>query len=189
MKYLLPLASGLNVKPLSLALKRNAALWNRYNARTTVGDSPHAGADDIWVRYAASLEEGKVPHDSVWYPEAILALPTVRDLVFQIMAMVQGERLGGVLITRVPAGGKIAPHSDHSWHAHHYDKFAVQIESHQQQAFHFHDGGFSAAPGDLYWFNNQAEHWVTNDSPVDRITMIVCIKTNQFNQAACAEKG
>lgn len=178
MKNLLPLASGLNVKPISLALRQNPHLWNQFNARTTIPGGPHDGIDDIWVRYAKSTSEGETPHESFWYP-AIEHLPMVRELAAEIMYKVKGEALGGILITRIPAGRSVKPHTDTGWHAEHYDKFAIQIESHQQQAFHFEDGSFCAAPGDLYWFRNQALHWVTNNSPVDRITLIFCIRVAQ----------
>lgn len=178
MKNLLPLASGLSVKPISLALRQNPDLWNQYRDRTTVKGGPHAAVDDIWVRYAADVKAGQSQHESLWYPAAQL-LPMVRDMAFEVMHMVKGEQLGGVLITRIPAGRKVLRHEDLGWHAEYYDKFAVQVESHQQQAFHFDDGSYCAAPGDLYWFRNQAAHWVTNDSPVDRITLIFCIRTAQ----------
>lgn len=179
MQNLLHLASGLSAKPLELALRRNPQLWNQHSARTTHVKSPHCQVDDIWVRYAATLLEGQGEHESVWYP-SLAALPSVRDLAFQVMAMVQGERLGGILITRVPAGHSVLPHIDHGWHAQHYDKFAVQIASHPQQCFRYAEGQHVSAPGDLYWFNNQVEHSVINDSPVERITLILCIRTNQL---------
>lgn len=179
MKHIMKIGSGINVMPLALQLKRNPQLWNQNSFRTSA-DSPHADVDDIWVRYA-DISEGMPtgPHDSIWYP-AYRTLPQLRDIVFGIMGLVQGERLGGVLITKIPAGKRVKPHVDPGWHAEYYDKFAVQIESHQQQAFCYEDGKLVTAPGDVYWFNNQAEHWVINDSPVDRITLILCIRTDNF---------
>jgi hypothetical protein len=95
------------------------------------------------------------------------------------MYLVKGERLGGILITRIPPGGICKPHHDRgTWHASYYDKYALQLESHPFQAFHFDEGSYSAMPGELYWFNNQEVHWVTNESPIDRITLIFCIKVD-----------
>lgn len=172
------IGSGINVMPLALQLKQHPHLWNINSERTTAEGTPHKAADDIWVRYAdGGVAEGRSPHDSVWYP-AYRMLPAIREIAFGVMGLVSGERLGGVLITRIPAGQSLDPHIDHGWHAEYYDKFAVQLESHPQQAFCYDDGKFITAPGDIYWFNNQALHWVVNDSPCDRITMILCIRTD-----------
>lgn len=177
MNHLMLIKSGINVLPLALQLKRNPHLWNQNTSRTAGGESPHCEVDDIWVRYCADPFKGHEQHSSVWYP-SYKKLPQVRDLVFPVMAGLCGEQLGGVLITRVPPGGSVFPHVDKGWHAEYYSKFALQIESHPQQSFCYSDGEFISSPGDLYWFNNQATHWVKNNSPVERITMIICVKTD-----------
>ncbi|MEJ8813385.1 aspartyl/asparaginyl beta-hydroxylase domain-containing protein [Variovorax ureilyticus] len=113
----------------------------------------------------------------VWFPSADV-LP-VRELVFPLMAAVQGERLGGVLITRIKPGQICKPHTDPGWHARYYDKFAIQIEAAPEQAFHFEGQSLVTKPGDVFWFDNSHSHWVTNESQKDRITMIVCIRTER----------
>jgi uncharacterized cupin superfamily protein len=177
MRSLLPIATGLNVLPLQLALKRQEYLWNENKLRTENPTSPHRDADDIWVRFnpkGKALEE----HISEWYP-AYYALPEVSPIVFDVMRMVNGEQLGGVLLTRVPPGKSVHKHIDSGWHASYYDKYIVQIEGNCKQGFHFNDGFFSANPGDVYWFDNSKEHWVTNESSVDRISLIICIRNNR----------
>ena len=174
MKNLAKIGQGIDVRRLSLELKRHPELWNVNTERTAPEYSPHHEVDDIWVRYARDPKaiDG---HESVWYP-AWKLLPSLREIVFGVMSLVQAEALGGVLITRIPPGKRVYPHTDLGWHAMYYDKIAVQIESHQQQAFCFEEGSFSAAPGDIYWFNNHESHWVENNSPVDRISLIICVR-------------
>lgn len=170
------IASGVEVAPMRSALAANAHLWDQRTERTAQKVSPHHGLSDIWARFAdpaTMREDGS--HESVWYPPADV-LP-VRDLVFPLMAAVRGERLGGVLITRIRPGQVCKPHTDPGWHARYYQKFAIQIEAAPQQAFHFEGHTLVTAPGDVFWFDNAHTHWVTNDSDRDRITMIVCIKT------------
>lgn len=173
---------GLDVEPLRKALAEHPELWNQHTARTESEESPHHGLDDIWVRFADPLtmrEDGS--HDSVWYPPADV-LP-VRAYAQALMTRTQGERLGGILITRIPAGKTCRPHVDPGWHAAHYSKFAVQIEADPKtQAFCFRGIELRSAPGDVFWFNNHYEHWVTNDGPHDRITMIVCIRTEHTHK-------
>ena len=150
--------------------------------RTENPTSPHHGLDDIWIRYNDNSScydavEARKEHDSVWYPEAE-TLPSVKDMAFELMRRLRGVRLGGILITRIPPGGMCKPHTDTGWHAEYYrDKYAVQLASHPDQAFCFQEGGYSAEPGEIYWFNNLVEHWVINPSPVERITAIFCIKS------------
>ena len=171
------LASGINVTPLLWALHEHPELWDQNTSRTEHPDSPHHGLSDIWARHAAPGVDGGQPHESVWHPCADL-LP-VRDLVYPLMGMVNGDQLGGVLITKIPPGKQCRPHTDPGWHARFYQKFAIQIQSHPRQAFCFDNEVLVTKPGDLFWFDNAYTHWVTNNSDQDRITMIVCIRTTK----------
>lgn len=170
------LSSGINVAPMLWALHEHPELWDRDTARTSDASSPHHELHDIWARYAAPGVDGGAPHESVWYPCADL-MP-VRELVYPLMAALHGDQLGGVLITKIPPGKACRPHKDPGWHARHYQKFAIQIQSHPKQAFHFEGQSLVTKPGDLFWFDNQFTHWVTNDSDQDRITLIACIRTD-----------
>jgi quercetin dioxygenase-like cupin family protein len=175
MSRIMLLAEGINVAPMQAALKAHPELWDQNPARTTPEDSPHHGLSDIWPRYAdpkTMRDDGS--HDSIWYPCADL-LP-VRDLVFPLMTAVRGERLGGVLITRIKPGQICKPHTDPGWHARYYQKFAIQIQAAPEQAFHFESESLVTKAGDIFWFDNSFTHWVTNDSQTDRITMICCIR-------------
>jgi len=170
------IAGGVNVTPLLWALQANPQLWNADTQRTKDASSPHSQVDDIWVRYSATPEEPG-PHEAVWYPAA--AVLPVREIVYPLMHFVRGERLGGILITRIRAGKQCKPHRDDGWHARYYEKFAVQVQSAPGQLFCFEGESLEALPGDTYTFDNSFEHWVTNDTPHDRITLICCIKTDK----------
>lgn len=167
------IASGINVAPLLWALQANPQLWNENTLRTKDPASPHHGLDDIWVRYAANGIDGSQPHDSVWHGCADL-LP-IKNMVMQLFTAVGGTRLGGVLITRIPAGKECKPHTDPGWHARFYEKYAIQIQSAPKQKFCFDGEELEPMPGDVYWFDNAHTHWVTNPTAYDRITLIVCI--------------
>jgi hypothetical protein len=174
------LTARFDVAPALAQLAAHPQLWNRYTHRTR-GYSPHRQIDDIWVRYRDFAAYSGDPsffadeHDSVWYPEAA-AIPAIPALCLALMSTVQGERLGGVLITRIPPGGEVAPHIDHGWHARYYDKFAIQLMGTPEQAFCFEGCQLSALPGQAYMFDNSRTHWVQNASNVPRMTLIVCIR-------------
>lgn len=172
------IAGGLNVMPLLWALQANEHLWNEHPMRTEHAESPHHEVDDIWMRYAApedAMKDGT--QDSIWYPS--LLLPAVKSLVYPLMQFVDGDRLGGVLITRIKAGKSCKPHKDLGWHARYYEKFAIQVQSAPGQKFCFDNEELETMPGDVFTFNNAHMHWVTNDTLHDRITLIVCVRTDK----------
>lgn len=178
MTPIVKIASGVIVKPMLWALQAQPDLWNQHPGRTADPLSPHREVDDIWVRYAELHDAAKPgPHEPVWYPGMLNKLP-VRELIYPLMRFVEGDRLGGVLITRIRAGKQCFPHSDDGWHAKYYQKFAIQLQSSPGQFFCFKEAKLEPMPGDVYWFDNQHTHWVTNDTDQDRITMIVCIQTD-----------
>lgn len=165
--------------PLVMALQRNPQMWDENPQRKEI--YVHSDVSDIWVRYNpvenyTDMVSFNAEHDSQWYPSYYL-LPQVRDIVFPLMHQVEGVRLGGVLITKIPPGGQVKPHIDAGWHAGYYSKYLVQLQSAPEQSFNFEDGKFCSLPGDIYMFDNSKLHWVINDSPVDRISLIVCIKS------------
>lgn len=166
-------ASGIDVSGIKSALDAHPELWNARTARTDPEDSPHHGLDDIWARYAdMETMQPDGSHKSIWYEE----IPGVRPVVDALMHAAGGSQLGGVLITRIKPGQVCKPHVDEGWHARFYDKFAVQIAADPKQSFHFEGHELVTAPGDVFWFDNSHKHWVTNDSDVDRITLIACIR-------------
>lgn len=177
----------LKVDGLKAQLLANPQLWDQNNRRRTYDGSPHKEMTDIWVRfgdtstgdYSALSKE----HDSVWYPCSEI-LTEAKRLAFEVMALVDGERLGGILITKLPAGGRILPHSDTGWHAEYYEKFYVAISAPEKSVFGFDGGEIISEDGDCWLFRNNVTHWVNNDSDQDRISMIVCIKTDKFREAA-----
>jgi hypothetical protein len=176
----------LDVHLLKKALEKNSDLFGKYPYRGEAPGSPHSEMTDIWVRYndiKPYLESGDFTefaneHDSVWY-DAYYRLPEVKKPIFDVMNAVNGERLGGVLITKLPPGGKITKHVDGGWHAAYYDKYYVAIKNSYGAKFCFEDGVIDPREGDVYWFDNSKPHWVENNTDDDRIAMIICIKIDR----------
>jgi hypothetical protein len=179
--------SGLNVEPIKRSLLNNPQLWDQNPQRRIGQGSPHSEMTDIWVRFGdtanGDFSASVAEHDSIWYPSADV-IEGAKRIAFDVMAAVDGERLGGILITKLPAGGRIHPHSDSGWHAEYYEKFYVALQAPKGSAFGFESGDIVANDGDCWYFRNDVTHWVTNDSDQDRISMIICIKTEKFRSAA-----
>jgi hypothetical protein len=176
------LRSGFDVSRLVDQLDANPHVWNTHKLRTEAYGTPHLQVSDIWVRYNAwENYDGDAakfvlePHKSEWYGVTEY-IPAVVKLVVDVFNAVEGRELGGVLITKIPPGGSVAPHVDNGWHARYYEKYAVQIKGNKDQAFCFDGMELRPEPGDMYTFDNSKTHWVNNDSDSDRITLIVCIR-------------
>jgi hypothetical protein len=174
------IAAGIDVLPLQLELARNAALWDALPTRRLYPGTPHAAMVDIYVRYMpecqlTDLEVRRREHRNVFWP-AWHALPALRPIVFGLMARVQAVELGGILITRLPPGGEILPHSDAgNWAPEYYNAKAhltvvgtalVTVEDEVQR--------FDT--GTVYTFDNLLTHSITNDGATDRVVVIVSMR-------------
>lgn len=174
------LARGMQVNHILWALQKNPQIWDTNNARTGYVQSPHYQLHDVWVRYAPDMNyvgDGSCEHDIQWLIDED-TLP-VRGLIDDIMQMVGGKELGGVLITRIPAGKTCLPHVDVGWHAENFEKIGVQIQSAPNQKFCFESEELETVAGDVFWFDNRYLHWVTNPTPYDRVTMIFGFKRGE----------
>jgi hypothetical protein len=181
------------VDVLAAQLEQHPELWDQHRIRKESRESPHTGMSDIWVRYNAvapfeasgdysTFNDRHVP---VWYP-AWTVLPALKPIVFDLMRKVDGEMLGGVLITKISPGSGIDPHADDGWHVQYYDKFYVSIQSAPGAVFWCHHEdvmeGLEPQVGEAWLFDNRKRHWVVNQSTSDRITLIVCIRTEMFGR-------
>ncbi len=180
------LGISFDVAELHEALRKSDA-WDLYPHRR-IGDSPHAEMVDIWARFA-DISDGYMsriggPHEAVWYPCAD-NLANLKFICNAVCEFVGGEYLGGVLITRLPPGGEIKPHIDSGWHAKEYEKIHLSIATPKGSSFHFENDSYESASGECYWFRNDVSHWVKNDSQEYRISVIICVKTDQFEAIKC----
>lgn len=182
MKNFLKVADGIDVIPLLAAIQMHPELWNQNTLRTEHELTPHKEVSDIWIRFN-DLEPYKQTgdiatvvdeHESIWYPAASV-LP-VRGLIFDLMRRFEAERLGRVIITRLPPGKQIDPHEDGGEHAKYYKRFHLLLQSLPGALFHCEDETVNMRTGECWWFNNGLTHSVVNNSADDRITMIVDIK-------------
>lgn len=180
MRNFFRVCQGLQINQLMTALARQPELWNQQTLRTNHPQTAHGEVDDIWLRFQdiSKLDLTAVvdEHESINYP-AMALLPQARDIIFPLMALVQGERLGRVLITRLAPGKRIAPHVDGGTHAAYYDRYHVALQVHPGVLFRCGDETPAMQTGDVWWFDNSKEHEVVNNSAEDRITLIIDIRT------------
>lgn len=190
MKNFLKIGEGVDVMPLLLALKQKSHLWNENLLRTTHQGTPHAEVDDIWLRFndvtpltgvddtIENRQKFLDQHESINYP-AFFELPEARQMIFNLMARVQGIRLGRVLLTKLEPGKRIYPHVDSGDHARYYERFHIVVQSAPGCLFHAGDEVVNMKTGECWWFQNQAEHEVVNNSAMERVHLIIDIHTGR----------
>ncbi len=171
-----------NVDPLAvrLELERHPELWDQDPTRRTYPGTPHGAMTDITVRYMppeqlTDLEARRGEHRNVFWP-AWHALPSLRPVVFGLMARVQAVELGSVLITRLPAGAEILPHSDAgSWAPSFYNlKAHWTVAGMALVRCEDDECGFDV--GTVWTFDNLLTHSISNVGDLDRIVVIVSMR-------------
>jgi hypothetical protein len=185
MRNFLKLAQNVNVLPLLHSIQRQPELWNQNKLRTTHTQSPHTQVDDIWLRFNDLTKYKDLPeseyfslldeHESIFYP-GWDKIPEAQVIIFDLMRMVSGVRLGRVLITRLAPGNSIAAHVDGGSHAAYYERYHCILQNPPGSNFRAGSEVICMKPGDLYWFDNSQEHEVINHGANDRITLIIDIQ-------------
>ena len=131
-----------DVTPLVLAIKRRPDLWKEDTFLRDYPQGPFGEIESIMLRFPekrvfeqeSELEKYKRgesqfdQHESVNYP-AFSILHEARPLVFGLMSLVQGERLGRVMINKIAPGGRIYPHEDTPEHTDYYTRFHIILQS------------------------------------------------------------
>jgi hypothetical protein len=182
LKHFLKIADNIDVSGVVAQLADHPELWNEHLERTR-DESPHYGVDDIWVRYRRYSEltsppRFNDPHFAEFYP-AWYAVSALGPIVFDLMARVKATYLGGILITRIPAGGRVKPHDDRGgWHAENMDtKVYLGLKSNSGCVNYCEDESLTIKVGEAWTFNNLLTHSVVNNGDTERITAIVCFRT------------
>lgn len=186
MRNFLRLATGVNVAPLMLAIARRPELWKEDTYLRDYPQGPFGEVDSIMLRFPEKRvfeQEAEVDaykrgehffdqHESIDYP-AYAALTEARALVMSLFTAAAGERLGRVMINRIKPGGVIFPHADTPEHVAHYSRFHLVLQSEPGVMFRCGDERTYWEAGAAFWFNNALEHEVRNDSPSDRIHLVL----------------
>lgn len=173
MRYFYKLAEGVQVLPMMASIARQPNLWNGDNCRKEFEQSPHTQVDDILLRFGAkdgdNLEAVNTP--------AMAHVTGAMDNVLNIMRLVQGVRLGRVLITRLAPGKKIAPHADtQGKYSEYYTRYHLVLLGEPGSLFNCGDETVNMRTGELWWFDARAEHSVINNSKDDRVHMLIDVR-------------
>lgn len=177
MHYFYQLAGGVMVMPLMAQLARKPELWNADKARTAFEGTPHGSVDDILLRFGstdiATAADDLEAADTL----AMRKLRGAKDMARTVMNLVEGTRLGRVVITRLEPGKKILPHADvKGAYTDYYTRYHVVLQGLPGSVFNCGDEAVQMKTGDIWWFDAKAEHSVINNSADDRVHMLVDVR-------------
>lgn len=178
MKNFLKVASGVDVMPLLMAIHRQPELWDTDKVRAEFSNSPHRHVNDILLRFsdtsAADIGDQLVCENT----DAMRALPQARQIALLLMARVEGDLLGRMMVTKLAPGHVIYPHSDVlGKYANTMRRYHIPLQSEPGVVFRADDEHVFMAPGEIWDFNAHAEHEIINNSSADRIHLIVDIRS------------
>ncbi len=187
------LAHGADVNPLMLAIRRHPDLWQEDTFLRHYPQGPFGQTETIMLRFPEKVEgltkeqieaykqnqlAGHDQYEAVDYP-AYAQLHEARPLVMNLMARVQGERLGRVMINKVAPGGRIFAHADTPEQTRYYTRFHIVLHGLPGAVLKAGDEQINMNTGDVFWFDNKQIHEVINNSADDRVSMVVDIRTSR----------
>lgn len=173
------IASGVDVVPVLLELARAAHRWDRNPERRTYPGTPHAAMTDITVRYMpadqVTMEARRLEHRNVFWP-AWHELPALRPMVFALMHRVAAVELGSILLTKLPPGKMIEPHSDAGNWAPEYYNCKAHLTLAGSALVRCEDEVCRFDTGTVFTFDNLLVHSIEAIGDCDRIVAIISMR-------------
>lgn len=194
MKNFRLLATGAPVAALQAALARQPELWTLDRYWKDHPQPIFREVDSIFLRmvarapyfYASEAEKQEAMRSiDPWEAndEAPLTrLPEALPLIYGLMTMVQGERLGRVLLDRLEPGAHILPHPDIPRELKYYERFHIVVSTNPSVDFRAGDEHQHMGAGEIWWFDNTEEHEVWNRGTTDRVHLIIDIRKKGYSQ-------
>lgn len=165
-----------NVIPLLHQIALHPKLWNQNRLRTEHPGSPHSACDDILLRFQGESSQIIDDPECIWYP-AWDVLTEAHNLIFDLCRVVKAERIGRLIISRLPPGGVITPHVDGGAVAQVYTRYQMPLQSALGVVFECEGEKVQMVGGEVWWFDNKRTHSVINNSATDRISLIADLRT------------
>jgi hypothetical protein len=175
------LLGNIDPTPLMMQIHLNQNLWKADTYLRDYPQGPFGDTETIFLRFppcsVTELERSqKDQHECVWMDGAI-HLTAARPILFWLMARVEGERMGRVMINKLRPGGRIYPHADTPVHADYWSRYHVVLQTSPGCNIRCGEEKIHMGPTSVWHFRNELEHEVENNGALDRLHMVVDIKT------------
>jgi GNAT superfamily N-acetyltransferase len=176
------LERDMDVAPTLAAIEAKRWLWDQITDRQEHPASPHHDTRAIWLRGPGRLDVDSVFNDlhAEDYPAAHELAPAITSLLGPALDSLRITELGRVMIVSLKPGGSIDPHADEGRYAEHYSRFHLVLTSDEGNEFTCGEESVHMQAGEVWWFNHQLEHAVSNRSKRERIHVIFDAVTPLF---------
>lgn len=168
--------------PILHTIIRKPELWDQDKCRTTFKDTPHGEANDILLRFSQTDKDhlDKVGDELEAVDRDVMKeIPGAKMLATNILQLVNGTRLGRVVITRLEPGKKILAHADVMGdYSKYYSRYHVVLQGLPGSLFNCGDETVNMLTGQVWWFDASSEHSVSNNSKDDRVHMMVDVRVD-----------
>lgn len=118
-------------------------------------------------------------HENVWQPIAA-RLPLLKEHVFNLARSVEATRIGRVMVNKMNPGGIIYAHADTPDHANYWARFHIVLHALPGNDFRCGDETINMLTNEVWYFKNELEHEVHNQSTDPRIHMVVDLKVAEI---------
>jgi len=150
--------------------------WNWLNMRKAPGLN-HNVVDDIVLRFQRveghytliNYFDGMECVD--YFPQGYL-----RNTMKAVNNQFGLSKIGRVVVAKLRPFSTIAPHIDEGEYTKNHDRFHFVVTTNPNVRFGCGDEEAHMAAGDIWWFDNKTQHYVTNAGNTDRIHIVVDIR-------------
>ncbi len=186
----LSLVANLREQTKPLIAEGNHALFDECTHRQDFPGSPHHDTKAIFLRWAPHWTPESIfdSTESIDYPGA-KQLPAHYALAYRICHMIGATEWGRVMVVKMKPGGRIDQHWDGGAYAHHFDRFHLCLQGDEGNRFTCDGATVAMLPGELWWFNHQLPHSAHNDSPNERIHLIIDAQVQQYRARRLGEQS
>ena len=186
LKYFFKIGDGIDAVPVLMALHRNKELWKKRVFRQRA--FANSETETIFLRYQdASQQElyrfnTEDSFEAKWRglecidTDDYFMLPEVRPIVSTLMHRTQAERLGRVILVKLPPGAKVHSHHDRGNYADYYQRICIPLQSLPGNAMREGDESLWMKSGEAWFIDLNVEHEAVNQSDDDRITLFVDVR-------------
>ena len=122
-----------------------------------------------------TMDARRLEHRNLFWP-AWHELPALRPMVFGLMQRVAATELGSILITKLPPGGRIQPHSDAGSWAPEFYHCKAHLTLAGSALVYCEDEACQFDTGTAWTFDNLLTHSIENVGDCDRIVVIVSMR-------------
>lgn len=186
MKYFHLLTDRLDVSKALASVLGVPGLWHERTFRQRA--QANSETECIFLRYQTATQQELYGYNTSNEWEAIarglecvdlpeyFMLPAIREIVQQIQWLTCSDRLGRVILVKLPAGKRVYPHSDSGNYANYYQRICIPLLSEPGNVMREGDEVQYMKPGEAWFIDLDVEHEAENLSDQDRITLFVDVK-------------